>query len=86
MLAGPGDKVRCIKAAHHRLTLGSIYTVINQSNMDAGKFYKIFVGDNICGGEGTFFVDRFEVIVEPVMRHGAEEYDEIMAAQELMKT
>ena len=28
MLTGPGNKVRCIHADHHRLTLGEVYEVV----------------------------------------------------------
>lgn len=73
-----GDVVRCLYAGWDDLVEGEIYTIL--ATDEKHVTYKYDINGNLSGGA---IFERFEPI-EYSMEQGADEYENIMQAQELM--
>lgn len=79
-----GDVVRCIDdGSFHHLQIGELYTVVNHPKEDGVYLWVKRMANGQT--EGGFFPSRFELFERTVTENLAKEYEEIMAAQEIMK-
>lgn len=82
-----GDLVKCVRATINPelVHLGKIYQVVKATNNELeGRMYIYVRAEN--GKNEALFSNRFELIdhIDEYAMNAADEYEEIMAIQELM--